>query len=130
MADVFDYMKKIQDEIVKSFDVAFSGKYKKPLTEITQNKKQFIMNVRLPGISKKNIFLEVRKDRVEIKAGQKKKKVKKSKKKYSKEESYKGFYRVISLPPNLDTDKALAIYKKNSLTVKIPKLKVKKVRIR
>ena len=43
MADVFDYMKKLQGDIFKTFDMAFSSEYKKPMTDISQNLKFVIV---------------------------------------------------------------------------------------
>lgn len=116
--------KKLQSEIDKLFSkVTASMGYKKPFSEISQNKNQIRIGIKLPDVAKKDIMLEVHKDNIEIKAEKRKKKVKKTKKSYKKIETYKGFYRKIPLPPIADYEKAKAIFKKDTLSIIIPKKK-------
>lgn len=124
--NVFDYMKKLQNNIVKTFNTTFSDSFKKPMTDISQSAKEVTINIKLPGMAKKNIILEIYKNKVEITAEKTKTKTKKTKKTYSKRTSYRGFHRIIPLPPNLNIDKADSVFKHNILTIKIPKTKIKK----
>lgn len=128
--DIYDQIKKMQSDMFKALETAFSSDLKKPMSDISQNPKFVTVNIKLPGVNKKNIVVNVTRKKVEIKAEVKKRKVKRGRKKVSKQESFKGFYRSISLPENLDIDRATSVFKNNTLTIKIPKIKVKKVRVR
>ena len=126
---IFDSMYK---EIDKIFDKISGVDYKKPFSQISQNTKAIELRIKLPGINKKDILVHVGKEFIEIKAEKKLKKIKKSNKGYKKEEIYKGFYRKISLPTNVDYEKAKAKFTKEHLVVVLPKKKklVNKLRIK
>lgn len=126
MADIFEQFKKIQKNLINNFNKAFSTEFKKPMSDISQNSKEVTINIKLPGVNKKDVILDIKKDKINLRAEKKQKKVKKTKKSYSKKQSYSGFYRSMPLPKNLNVDKAKAIFKNNMLTIKIPKLKNKK----
>lgn len=128
--DILNEFKKIQDNFFENIGRTFSSEFKQPMSEISQSSKEVVINIKLPGINKKNIGLEVRRNYVIVKAEAKKKKVKRGKKKYSEIKSFKGFYRKIALPGGLDIDNAKADFKGNILIINIPKLKIKKIKVR
>lgn len=119
-------------EVDKLFDKITGIDYKKPFSQISQNDKMIEIKIKLPDINKKDILVNVGKDFIEVKAEKRLKKVKKTKKSYRKEESYKGFYRKISLPINADYEKANAKFIKNYLVIKIPKKKklISKIKVK
>lgn len=128
--DIFDEFKRMQESIFENINRALSADFKKPMSEISQSAKEITISINLPGINKKDISLEVQRTAVIIKAEVRKKKIKREKKKYSETRSFKGFYRKIPLPGNLDIDSAKATFNKNKLIIKIPKIIIRKVKIR
>ncbi len=97
------------DEVKKFF-----GKHEEPYAEISQNHKQFLVNMKLPKVNKKNIFVKVENSRIEIKGM-----------KVQREEGKRkmvGFYRTIELPQNISPEDAKATFKNESLKIKIPKI--------
>lgn len=121
--DMFDYLKKASTNLSKTFNDFFSTDYKKPFSDITQGKKDVVVSFKMPGIGRKNIVLEITKEKIEVRGEQKKTLIKKSKKRFSEEKSYKGYHRIISLPVGLETENAIAEYKGDTLFVRIPKIK-------
>lgn len=117
---IFDSMYK---EVDKIFDKISGVDYKKPFSQISQNNKTIEIRIKLPGIAKKNIHVHVGKEFIEIKAEKRIKKVSKTKKGYKKEEVHKGFYRKLSLPANVDYEKAKAKFTKEHLVIVLPKKK-------
>ena len=123
--------------MIKSFNKSFSqiGKgisqgYRRPSCEISQSNDYLTIRVELPGMIKKDIVLNITHDYLEIIAEKKGKKVKKTKRTYRKEEKYVGYKRIIPLPPGLITDKTEAKFSGKKLTIKIPKVRVGKIKIR
>jgi len=120
------------NKVDKLFDKVSGVNYKKPFSQISQNNKLVEIKVKLPGINKKDILIKVGKNFVEIKAEKKIRKVKETKRNYEKKELYKGFYRKISLPDNIDYEKAKAKFVKENLIIQIPKRKklINKIKIK
>jgi len=124
--DIFDYFKKIQDSMVDTLSGSFSKinksvsqKYKKPSCEISQGKDYLSIKVDLPEMVKRDVMLNITHDYLEVLAEKK-----------SKRKGYKGYRRVISIPPGLVIDRAKAKFGRNKLTVKIPKLKTGKISVK
>lgn len=137
MSDVFDYFKRLQDSMLEGFSKSFkqvnkrmSSKYRRPSCEISQGKDSLNIKINLPDMSKKDVILNVTHDYLEILAEKKGRKEKKSRRSYRMEEKYIGFRRVIPLPPGLVTDKARAKFLKGKLVVKIPKIRVGKIKVK
>lgn len=132
MGDIFDDMNKLQKDmnkvfsnISKRFENIF--KFKEPSTEISQNNKEVRVELSLPGIIKKNVFLKIKNNLLEVRAEKRKKTEKKKVAGYEKEASFSGFYRALSLPPDIVAEKAKAEFKKGKLIIKIPKSKKKQL---
>lgn len=125
--DILDHFLKIQDSMFKKINKSFSKLnkglsegYKKPSCEISQGKDSLIIKFGLPGLDKKDIMINITHEILDI-LGEKKSK-----------RSYKGerYRRIIPLPPGLVTDKTKAKFSKGSLIIKIPKVKIGKVRVK
>ena len=117
----------------KSFEQinkGLSSNYKKPGCEISQGKDALIIKLKLPGIDRKEVILNVTPDFIEVLAEKKGRKEIRSKESYSREERFVGYRRVISLPPGLITDKSDAKFSKEKLIIRIPKVKSGKVKIK
>ncbi|MEK6951927.1 MAG: Hsp20/alpha crystallin family protein [Nanoarchaeota archaeon] len=117
--DPFKEMKRVHDRINKKVNSLIGG-YKKPYSNITQNPKSVIINVELPGIKKKNIFLDVNDEKLIVKAEEN------SRNDYPEIEKALGFYRSIILPKGLSVDKTEAKFSGKVLKIKIPKRKTSK----
>jgi HSP20 family protein len=94
-----------------------------PLTHITQNEKEVIARIEIPGIEKEDIDLHIAEDYLELKTIKKIEKEQKRKEGYSATQSIMQFYKREALPSPVVADKAHAEYKNGVLIVTIPKLK-------
>jgi len=116
--DPFHDMKRLPDLINKRIDKLISG-YKKPFSNIRQGIDSVSVEVKLPGIEKKDIALDVDYTRVIIRTGN-------GKRKGSTGDKY---FRAIYLPSGLSIEKAKATFTDGLLRVAIPKDK-KSVRVK
>lgn len=129
-------VKKSISWMTKSFENSFndvtkrikSFNLKEPKTEISQRPNEIEIGLELPNMNKKDIFLQVTEDHLEVSA-QKRRAVKINKKGFSSQEaSFSGYRRVIPLPTNVVPENAVATFKNGKLTVKIPKSNKKTVK--
>jgi HSP20 family protein len=99
------------------------GEYILPLTDVSDEDKEILVKAELPGLEEKDIKLEITDNNMLVIKGEKKEeKEKKGKGRYyMKEISQKNFYRSISLPFKVDSDKINADFAKGVLSVHIPK---------
>ena len=94
-----------------------------PHMDVTENEKEFLVALELPGVSKKDVQLTLEKDCLTI-DGEKKEEHEEKEKGYSHiERSYGSFRRVIPLHVEVDESKIKATFKKGVLTIKLPKSK-------
>jgi len=99
-----------------------------PRVEVEENEEEFLMNVEIPGLKKKDIDISV-KDNVITISGEKKEKVhKKDAQCHLNEILYGKFSRSFQLPNNVDVDKIKGNWEDGILTVQIPKTEVAKPR--
>jgi len=94
-----------------------------PKISIEDKKSNIEVSAELPGIDKKDIKVKIEKNRMEIKAEQKKEKETKKKDFYKKERSYSGYYRSFTLPETVMPSKAKKTFKNGVLKIIIPKAK-------
>ncbi|MFO7840928.1 MAG: Hsp20/alpha crystallin family protein [Fidelibacterota bacterium] len=99
-----------------------------PRVEVEENDNEFLMNVEVPGMKKKDIDISV-KDNVITVSGEKKEKVKKKESQcHLSEINYGKFSRSFQLPNNVNTEKIKGNWEDGILTVQIPKTEVAKPR--
>lgn len=110
--DPFKEISKFQKTLNKKIDVLFA-EYKKPFSNIRHSKDFVSVEVKLPGIEKKDKMV-IEADHTKLIIGAKNK---------SGNERY---YRVIYLPPGLDIERAKANFKDNLLKIHIPKSRLKR----
>ncbi len=94
-------------------------KYEEPFCEIRQNHKGMHISLKLPDVKKKDIFLNVTKSSIEVKADALFRDA-------SRKEAFKTFHRIIDLPSCSLHEKTSAQYKNNKLKIKIPYGKIKR----
>jgi len=117
-------MNRLFDNFFRGFDIeplerrfaAFS-----PSIDISETDKEIVISAELPGMEDKEIDVSVSKDSLTIKGEKKEEKEEKGKSYYRMERSYGSFCRTIPLPSEIDTEKAVAEFKKGVLTIKLPK---------
>ncbi len=143
MYDIFENIEKWKREMEKSFQRIFNQPFFKepliskkefenfvqPLSDIKETNKDVIITIDLPGVEKKDIQLKVTENTIEIKAEKSKKLEQKRKGYYKLERSHSGFYRALTLPCKVKTEKAKAELKNGVLKITIPK-KEKQVKIK
>ncbi len=92
-----------------------------PSVDVFEEKDEVVVKAELPGITKENIDVKVSDDVITI-SGEKKKEEKVEKKNYYRmERSYGSFTRSLSLPAEVQTEKASAKFKEGVLEIRIPK---------
>ncbi|MEM3405901.1 MAG: Hsp20/alpha crystallin family protein [Candidatus Pacearchaeota archaeon] len=132
--DIFDEIKRLKREIDKNFNQFFNNRLdleleeemsgmKKPLSEMEETEKDLILRFEIPGVDKKDIHLNITKNKVEIRAEKKKEEKIEKKGFFKSERIYNGFYRTMILPCEVIPEKAKAKYKDGILEVIVPKTK-------
>lgn len=93
----------------------------KPTLDIAAGEKEYTITVELPGVSEKDVQLELVEDTLVIKGEKKQESEEKDKNYYRMERSYGSFQRVLSLPEDAQQDGIGAAYKHGILTITIPR---------
>lgn len=97
-----------------------------PDTDLSETENDYLITVDLPGISKKNIEVNYKDNRLTI-TGEREKEESEEKKDFIRKERYTGkFIRSFTLPDAVKRDNIKANFKDGVLTVKVPKKEVKK----
>lgn len=115
-ADPFEDFQRILD-----FPVATGKSFLRPLGDVWEDEKNVYASVELPGLKKEDIDINITDEGIEVKAEKKAEKEEKDKNYYRIERNYAGFYKFISLPENIDAEKAEASYNNGILKVSLPK---------
>ncbi len=121
-------MNRLFDDFFHDFDIAPFGGIEEslgafsPSIDLTEDDKEFRVTAELPGMDDNDIEIHLSNDALTIKGEKREEKEEKEKDCYYRERSFGSFQRVISLPGEIDPDKAEAKFKKGVLYVTIPKL--------
>ena len=97
-----------------------------PLTDITEDDKEFLVKVEAPEMKKEDVKVTVENGVLRITGERKAEKEEKDKKYHRVERSYGTFLRVFALPEGADGEKVSADYKEGVLTVRLPKTETAK----
>ena len=92
-----------------------------PLTDISENKDQYILKMDLPGVSKENLKLSFNDGELIISGERKQEKEGKDSKYHRIERTYGKYFRAFTLPQTIQADKINAEFKDGQLTVTVPK---------
>lgn len=92
-----------------------------PSVEMYDRKTEIVVKVELPGVNKEDIDLSITKDTLAIKGEVKREEEVKEEDYYANERTYGSFARTISLPVEVDSEKAKATFKNGILELVIPK---------
>jgi len=103
-----------------------------PNIELYDKKNEIVLKAELPGVNKEDIDLTITKDSLTLKGEVKKEEEIKEEDYYACERSYGSFTRAISLPVEVDSEKAKASFKNGVLEIVLPKkeeAKLKEIKI-
>ena len=117
-------MDKVFDNFFRGFEMEPFGKAPgvfQPKVNVADGEKEITVSVEIPGMDEKDIELSLTKDALTIKGEKKEEKEEKGKNFHRMERSYGSFSRTLPLPVEINTDKAVADYKKGVLTIVLPK---------
>lgn len=130
---------QLQDNINRMFDSPFTlaPRFPRieslafvPPVEISENEKEIVMTVELPGLDKDDVKIDLQDNVLTLRGEKKSEKIEKDEKKdfYLEERSYGAFERSFTLPPTVNVEKVMASFAKGILTVQLPKSEVVKPR--
>lgn len=124
---------RIFDEFARSFGfpvarwdrlfapITRAAEWFKPSVEIAASDTEYTVNIELPGVSEKDVSVEVAGDTLRISGEKKQEKEEKSKDYYRSERAYGAFERILTLPEDANADGISAKFKNGVLTVTIPR---------
>lgn len=93
-----------------------------PQIDMSEDDKSVKVKAELPGMSDKDIDINLSKDALTIKGQKKEEKEEKGEQTYYAERSFGSFTRVIPLPTEVNPDKAEANFSNGILTISMPKM--------
>jgi HSP20 family protein len=100
-----------------------------PAVNIKENDKNFILELAVPGMDKKDLKIDINEDVLTI-SSETKNESEEEKDGYKRKEfSYSSFCRSFYIPENINREKIGAAYKDGILTVDLPKLEEEKNKI-
>lgn len=132
----FGDLLSMHDDIHRFFEGAFGGTGKErgsetswcPPTDIFETKDNYVFKLEVPGISKKDIHVELKGNNLTIE-GEKREPNKVKKENYHRVESYSGkFSRTYSLPGNVDPKKVEAHLEDGILELRLGKREEEKAK--
>jgi len=97
-----------------------------PATNITENEKEIVMDVALPGLQKSDVKISVEKGQLNIAYEQEIKNETKNDNLVRKEFSFSSFSRSFTLPDNVNEESITSKLENGILKINIPKLEEKK----
>jgi HSP20 family protein len=92
-----------------------------PLTDISEDKDNFVLKLDLPGIKKENVKINYENGQLSISGERKHESEKKNAKFHRVERSYGKYFRSFNLPSKIQEDKIDAEFKDGQLTITVPK---------
>jgi len=132
--DPFERMKKVQEEIQKSFGLfnsifaddpffkdAFRGMGVSPLSDLHDDGKEYVIEIDIPGVEQKNINIKTENNQITISANTDTANEEENTNYMHKERFTQRFYRSFTLPSDADATKVESFYKNGVLKVVIPK---------
>jgi HSP20 family protein len=129
--DPFGDLMGMQDEINRLFDITlgrsafdhaglFDGEWA-PAIDVYENDDKVVVKTELPGLSEKDIEVDILGDTLTIKGEKRKEEEKKDKHYHRVERTYGSFHRTVTLPGMVESEKAKASFKNGVLEITIPK---------
>ncbi len=124
--DPFKELQALQDRIDKLFEESLRGRELAstswtPAVDIYETDDAIVLEAELPGMNEKDIEVKVEDNVLTIRGERKFEEKRKEENYYRMERFYGAFQRSFTLPPNIETNKIKAEYKKGILKVTMPK---------
>ncbi|CCK79845.1 MULTISPECIES: Hsp20/alpha crystallin family protein [Desulfobacula] len=130
-----DEMDRLFDNFVSQFGLSpfrpgsrmlegITGSLLKPRLDLGSTQKEYTVSVEIPGVSEKDVSLELVDDTLIIRGEKKQEKEEKSKNFYRLERSYGSFQRTLSLPEDANKDNVKADFKNGVLNITIPRMEI------
>jgi HSP20 family protein len=117
----FSWENPLLSEMAKSMDVRV------PSVDVIDREEEVVVRAEIPGVDKENLEVSLSDDRLTIKGTTRQEKEEKEAGEYTRREMSRGsFTRVVTLPANVDGEKARASFKDGVLEMTLPKLKPSK----
>ena len=128
-----DLFSALRDEMIHAFNRLEQGWFVplkawrseddlfQPRLDVHEDKKQFSIEVELPGVHEKDVSVSLSKGRLVIKGHKKSEHEEKTQDTYISERMFGSFERMIELPDGLDEDKIQAKFEKGILRIIAPK---------
>ncbi|HHI30392.1 Hsp20/alpha crystallin family protein [Methanosarcinales archaeon] len=104
------------------------GKTAVPAVDLVDKEDKLLLKADMPGISKDDIKVEIKGDRVEISAETSKEEKEEKEGYIRRERSYTKYYRSIPLPTDVDSEKVDASFKDGVLAIEMPKIEAAEVK--
>ena len=101
-----------------------TGNLLKPRLDLSVTEKEYTVSVEIPGVSEKDVNLELVHETLTIRGEKKQEKEEKKKNFYRLERSYGAFQRTLSLPEDANRDKIRAEFKNGVLNITIPRMQL------
>jgi HSP20 family protein len=122
----FGWESPLWSEMARSMDVRV------PSVDVIDREEEVVVRAEIPGVDKEDLEVSLSDDRLTIKGTTRGEKQEKEAGEYTRREMSRGsFTRVVTLPANVDGEKAKASFKDGVLEMTMPKLKPsKRFRIR
>jgi HSP20 family protein len=126
-----DPFRDLQEEINRLFDFTggrgpleriglFEGEWA-PAIDVYEDENKVVVKAELPGMTDKDIDVNIMSGTLTIKGEKKKEEEKKEQSYYRLDRSYGAFSRSITLPTAVDSGKATASFKNGILEIELPK---------
>lgn len=93
----------------------------RPKVDLSATESAYLLSVEIPGVSEKEVSVEVRAGAMIIKGEKKQEKEEKTQDYYRIERSYGAFQRVLSLPEDVDQEGIKAEFKNGVLSITMPR---------
>lgn len=123
--DFFEPFREMQREFQRQFKSFFQPIRTFPV-DLSETENEIIVRADLPGFKKDEIDVEAYEDRILISAKRKREKVEKGENFYRRERSAGELRRMITLPEEVNIEKAKVDFSDGVLEIKLPKKEKKK----
>jgi HSP20 family protein len=121
MRPPFGWENPMWSEMAKSMEVRV------PSVDVIDRDEEVVVRAEIPGVSKENLEVSLSDDRLTIKGTTRSEKEEKETGDFTRREMTRGsFTRTVTLPANVDGEKAKASFKDGVLEMNLPKLKPSK----
>jgi HSP20 family protein len=121
LAEEMDHLvADFRTSVFPRFDFQKMEKAWAPPVEVSERGGELVIRAELPGLTKKDVHVEIHDDAITIEGERRQERAEKGKGFYRSERSYGSFFRQIPLPEGTDPASAKATFKDGLLEVSVP----------